>query len=471
MKKIKSYFIVSISVSALSFPLQGFAISTNSSNLKPDAYTQDFSLSLSSGGVSAKIQNVSIGAVLKRFSNLAGVDITISEARAQELISVDFSGLPLQKGIQRILGENYTLVYDNSGSQKLTDIRIVNNFSISNTVAGKTWISFSPEVDLSETKHNRDELEKLVFYGKLPNHAGNIESGVLANLALNDTNIQVRQLALLALAKQAGKKAVKQVLQQSVENNGNLEVQSLAKSLLKQLDNDSTNDNLVMASALNYPLPVYSSTTTNNASAQTDVSKNSTSLLKDSDVATLNQDGATTDLPESVVAKNDNEPQQRQNDQEKNKEDKNQIEPEQQQKDDEKGHDEKNEDEVRPVKEKEDIKEEPVDPQESFRQKLDEADPQDILPILTEGIRDGLQIDVTTLEQYASDGYPMKLRQIAIEEIVDQLGYQKGYDYLKQKIAAEPEPEMAEFIKAVGVQFISDAKWITKKTFDGSPFQ
>ncbi len=469
MKKIKSYFIVSISVSALSFPLQGLAFSTNNSNSKSDAYTQDFSLSLSSGGLSAKIENISIGAVLKRFSNIAGVDITISEARAQELISVDFSGLPLQKGIQRILGENYTLVYDNSGSQKLTDIRIVNNFSISNTVAGKAWIRFSPEIDFEEIQQNRDVLEKLVSFGKLPNNAINVESKVLVNLALNDANIQVRQLALLALAKQAGKKAVKQVLQQSVENNGNLEVQSLAQSLLKQMDNDNTNDKLVMASAFKYPLPVYSSATSN-APAQTEVSNNSTSILKGSDVATLNQDGATTDLPENVVAKNDNEPQQ-QNDQKKNQEDKNQTEAEQQQKNHEKGGDKKSEDEVQPVKDKEKNKEEPVDPQKSFRQKLGEADPQDILPILTEGIRDGLQIDVTTLEQYASDDYPVELRQTAIEEIVDQLGYQEGYEYLKQKIADEPGPEMAEFIKAVGVQFINDAKWITKKTFDRSPFQ
>ncbi len=467
MKKIKSYFIISISVSALSFPLQGFAFQSNTSDLKSDAYSQTFSLTFSAGSLSAKIEKVSIGSVLKKFSDVVGVDITVSEARANEFISVDFSDLPLQKGIQRILGENYTLVYDNSNSQILTNIRIVNNFSMSNTVAGKTWIRFSPEIDLAKTKQNRDELEKLVFLGKLPNDSGNVDSEVLINLALNDANTRVRKLAFLALAKQAGTKTVKSVLLKSLENYSNQEVQSFAQSLLKQLDDND--DNLVIVSAVNKSLPFYSSVSSN-VPTQSKVSEDQTAAPKNSDAASLNQDGKEISTPEAVVEKKDNDQLQVRNP-EKDNQEKNEIEPNKQQKDEEKGSKENKDNEAQSENETEKNKEEKSDPQQTFKQKLDEADPQDILPILTEGIRQGLEVDVATLDQFASDDYPVELRQTAIEEIVDQLGYQDGYEYLKQKIAVESEPEMTEFIKAVGVQFINDAKWITKKTFDRSPFQ
>jgi hypothetical protein len=461
MKKIKSYFIISISVSALSFPLQGLAFQAS----KSDANGQVFSLTLSEGTISATIDHVPMGEVLKRFSDVAEVDITVSEARAKEIVSVDFTNLTLQKGIQRILGENYTLIYGSFDFQKLTDIRIVNNFSMSNTVAGKTWIRFSPEIDLAKTKQNREELEKLVFLGKLPNDSGNVDSEVLINLALNDANTQVRKLAFLALAKQAGTETVKSVLLKSLENYSNQEVQSFAHSLLKQLDDD----NLVMASAVNKSLPLYSSISSNTP-AQSKVSEDQAAVSKNSDAASLNQDSKNISAPETVVEKNDND-QQQANNPEKNNQEKNEIEPNQQQKDEEKGSEANKDNETQPENEAEKNKEEKSDPQQTFKQKLDEADPQDILPILTEGIRQGLEVDVATLDQFASDDYPVELRQTAIEEIVDRLGYQDGYDYLKQKIAAEPEPEMVEFIKAIGVQFINEAKWITKKTFDRTPFQ
>ncbi len=472
MKKIKSYFIISISVSALSFPIQGFAFQTNKSEVKPDAYGQTFSLTISEGAVSAKIENVSVGEVLKRFSDVAEVDITVSKARAKEIISVDFSNLPLQKGIQRILGENYTLIYDSLGSQKLTDIRIVNNFSMSNTVAGKSWIRFSPDINFATTKQNRDELKKLVFLGKLPNDSGNIDSEVLINLALNDANTQVRKLAFLALAKQAGTKIAKIVLQKSLENYSTQEVQTFAQSLLKQLD-ETTDDKLVTASAVNQALPFYSSLSSNvSTQSNSSPSENQSAAPENSDVTTSNLDSKEVSAPETVIEKNDNDLPQV-NDSVKDNPEKNEIKPESElkQNDEENASEENKENEIQQENENDEDKVEKPEPQKTFKQKLDEADPQDILPILTEGIRQGLEVDVATLDQFASGNYPVELRQTAIEEIIDQLGYQDGYEYLKQKIAAEPEPEMAEFIKAVGVQFINDAKWITKKTFDRSPFQ
>ena len=86
-----------------------------------------FVLSVKDVTLSAKIENVPLGQVLKELARQANLEVYIATASTAEKISAEFDNLTLEEGIKRLLkGKNYILTYDRTAaSPKVTEIKVI----------------------------------------------------------------------------------------------------------------------------------------------------------------------------------------------------------------------------------------------------------------------------------------------------------------------------------------------------------
>jgi hypothetical protein len=90
-------------------------------------------ISVEGDRVTAKIEYYPLREVLNRLSQMTALEVTIPGAVGEKPVSVEFEGLSMEDGLQRILkGENYALTYADSGglkeskaSAKVVGIRVI----------------------------------------------------------------------------------------------------------------------------------------------------------------------------------------------------------------------------------------------------------------------------------------------------------------------------------------------------------
>jgi hypothetical protein len=95
----------------------------------------EFSLAFEAGQLSASIENISLGAVLKELGKQAKINIVVDRSIAAEFVTAKFKSLPLEQGIKRILPkQNYTLTYDDiivselessTTQMRITELRLI----------------------------------------------------------------------------------------------------------------------------------------------------------------------------------------------------------------------------------------------------------------------------------------------------------------------------------------------------------
>ncbi len=86
-----------------------------------------FVLSVKDVTLSAKIENVPLGQVLRELARQAHLEVYIATASTEEKISAEFDQLTLEEGIKRLLkGRNYILTYDRTtASPQVTEIKVI----------------------------------------------------------------------------------------------------------------------------------------------------------------------------------------------------------------------------------------------------------------------------------------------------------------------------------------------------------
>jgi hypothetical protein len=86
-----------------------------------------FVLSVKDVTLSARIENVPLGQVLKELARQASLEVYIATASTEEKISAEFDKLTLEEGIKRLLkGKNYILTYDRTAaSPRVTEIKVI----------------------------------------------------------------------------------------------------------------------------------------------------------------------------------------------------------------------------------------------------------------------------------------------------------------------------------------------------------
>lgn len=91
----------------------------------------DIFLSFKDNTLSVKIERGRLPQVLQELARQAHLEVTLASSLAQERVSLSFDGLPLEKGIARILmGKNYTLRYaPEAVPPRVAEIRVISGGS------------------------------------------------------------------------------------------------------------------------------------------------------------------------------------------------------------------------------------------------------------------------------------------------------------------------------------------------------
>jgi HEAT repeats len=105
-----------------------------------------FALILQHDHLSAAIDNLPLRVVLEKLSRLTNIEVFLEKSVGDEMVTVEFKNLPLEKGIRRILqGNSYALAYAQSSfsrgpkaSPKVVGIRVVPKSTGPDTVQENT---------------------------------------------------------------------------------------------------------------------------------------------------------------------------------------------------------------------------------------------------------------------------------------------------------------------------------------------
>lgn len=195
--------------------------------LPPSGITQTSfpgAMNLREGKLTARITAAPLLQVLEEITHLSGVRIVwLNGAGCDRRVSVEFTDLPLNEGLMRILAQtNFLLFYTSAADEaRLTQIWI-------SSADGKQALWRSPPLmpksnllAIEERKHNGedplvdlsvDQLIHLAMYDQDPSSRENAITylhprgqedprilGTLAHIAQNDTNAQVQAAAAEAL--------------------------------------------------------------------------------------------------------------------------------------------------------------------------------------------------------------------------------------------------------------------------------
>jgi len=81
---------------------------------------------VSSGRLSITAESANFGRLIGKIAEDAGIEVEISPAIASKTLSTDFRNLPLERGIQRLMGlinhRNFFMLYGHDGNIKKIDI-------------------------------------------------------------------------------------------------------------------------------------------------------------------------------------------------------------------------------------------------------------------------------------------------------------------------------------------------------------
>ena len=115
--------------------------------------TEQMTLSIDNGLVSADLKAVPIGVVLESFSSQSGIKINISPERVATTISDRFTDLPVDAALQRLIaGTSYAMVRDNErGGSPVTEVYVVGTRPSPDKREGTTPGGFSTQEEVLES--------------------------------------------------------------------------------------------------------------------------------------------------------------------------------------------------------------------------------------------------------------------------------------------------------------------------------
>lgn len=176
--------------------------------------SHDMRLSLHDGKLSATLRQASVGEVFAELARQTGIHVQVEGAAAIETVSMEFTNLPLDEGIKRILqGKNYALTYteethDRRGGAKIMAVRVLPTSTevrpsgpVSDVATGPnprldtSVASFLSATRDADPRARRTAVIALGYLGD--------ESAVeaLERLLLSDSDTKVRRAATEALAE------------------------------------------------------------------------------------------------------------------------------------------------------------------------------------------------------------------------------------------------------------------------------
>ncbi len=176
--------------------------------------THDVLLSIHDERLSATLRQASVGEVFAELARQTGIHMQVEKAAAIETVSAEFTNLPLDEGIKRILqGKNYALTYteethDRRGGAKIMAVRVLPTSTEPipsepasdvatgpNPRLGSSVASFLSGTRDADPRARRTAVIALGYLGD--------ESAVdaLGQLLLSDSDKKVRRAATEALAE------------------------------------------------------------------------------------------------------------------------------------------------------------------------------------------------------------------------------------------------------------------------------
>lgn len=184
-------------------------------------------LSLHGDRLSATLRQAPVGAVLADLARQTGIRVHVDGAAATETVSAEFTNLPLDEGIKRILqGKNYALTYTDEtherlGGPKIVAIRIlptstepipsgpVSNVAIgpnprlgiSAVVQGAEIGDHSAMTSLLSATHDADPRARRTAVKVLGDLGDESAVDALGQLLISDSDKKVRRAATDALAE------------------------------------------------------------------------------------------------------------------------------------------------------------------------------------------------------------------------------------------------------------------------------
>lgn len=189
--------------------------------------SHDVLLSLHGEQLSATLRQASVGEVFAELARQTGIHVHVEGAAAIETVSAEFTNLPLEEGIKRILqGKNYALTYtaethDRLGGPKIVAVRVLATstepipaspssnvatgpdprLGTSAVVQGAEVGDHSALVSLLSATHDADPRARRTAVKALGDLGDESAVEALGQLLLSDSDKKVRRAATDALAE------------------------------------------------------------------------------------------------------------------------------------------------------------------------------------------------------------------------------------------------------------------------------
>ena len=147
----------------------------------------DFTIEIAAGRLSAKIDDVPLGHVLKELGRQARINIYISASIAAEKITATFDNKPLAQGIKQILASHsYALTYGNVDENETNSNIFINSNANNNQITELRLVSGAgPIIDLQIDDTNPLQIKHVA--GRSEPGISEIKSAITEALAVSDT--------------------------------------------------------------------------------------------------------------------------------------------------------------------------------------------------------------------------------------------------------------------------------------------
>lgn len=159
-------------------------------------------LSIRGDRLSVTLRQVPVGDVLAELARLTGIQVSVEGAVATEMVSAEFTHLPLEEGLKRVLqGKKYALTYADESHGKLGGLKVVAILVLATRVEPKTS---GPASEVATGPKPRLDISE----GFLESKIGDRSAPTSLLSATRDADPRVRRAAVKALADSGDESAV-----------------------------------------------------------------------------------------------------------------------------------------------------------------------------------------------------------------------------------------------------------------------
>ncbi len=200
-----------------------FFISDSSEGVYGNDNAEDssFDIHINDGLLTMNVKNVPLKKVLKKITNNKGIKM-VSLVSGEELIMANFSSLPIEKGLKRLLSDyNFAFVYSPEKSKNREHV-------------------IRKVIILSKIGKNQDRKVQPIIISK---KKSSLES---LSIALNDEDFDVREEALYSLAELKDERSI-DLLTEALLNDKDGEIRAIAAMILGSIGSEIDIDSLIHA--------------------------------------------------------------------------------------------------------------------------------------------------------------------------------------------------------------------------------